>query len=185
MSQGGTTYLPLKVNMAGVIPIIFASSLLIFPVILSQFAGGDPDSVMARIANFFNPGDPPYLVLYALLVLMFTYFYTAVQFNPIEQADNLKKSGGYIPGIRPGQPTAVYLNNVLTRITLFGAIFLATVAVLPYLIASGLNLGNTLFLGGTSILIVVGVSLDTVRQLESQLMMRNYEGFLKGRRQQR
>ncbi|MDQ3860295.1 MAG: preprotein translocase subunit SecY [Actinomycetota bacterium] len=185
MSQGGTTYLPLKVNMAGVIPIIFASSLLIFPVILSQFAGGDPGSVMARIANFFNPGDPPYLVLYALLVLMFTYFYTAVQFNPIEQADNLKKSGGYIPGIRPGQPTAVYLNNVLTRITLFGAIFLATVAVLPYLIASGLNLGNTLFLGGTSILIVVGVSLDTVRQLESQLMMRNYEGFLKGRRQQR
>ena len=185
MSQGGTTYLPLKVNMAGVIPIIFASSLLIFPVILSQFAGGDPDSVMGRIANFFNPGDPPYLVLYALLVLMFTYFYTAVQFNPIEQADNLKKSGGYIPGIRPGQPTAVYLNNVLTRITLFGAIFLATVAVLPYLIASGLNLGNTLFLGGTSILIVVGVSLDTVRQLESQLMMRNYEGFLKGRRQQR
>src|SRR5215213_2976101 len=185
MSQGGTTYLPLKVNMAGVIPIIFASSLLIFPVILSQFAGGDPGSLMARIANFFNPGDPPYLVLYALLVLMFTYFYTAVQFNPIEQADNLKKSGGYIPGIRPGQPTAVYLNNVLTRITLFGAIFLATVAVLPYLIASGLNLGNTLFLGGTSILIVVGVSLDTVRQLESQLMMRNYEGFLKGRRQQR
>ncbi|MDQ3285119.1 MAG: preprotein translocase subunit SecY, partial [Actinomycetota bacterium] len=159
MSQGGTTYLPLKVNMAGVIPIIFASSLLIFPVILSQFAGGDPNSVMGRIANFFNPGDPPYLVLYALLVLMFTYFYTAVQFNPIEQADNLKKSGGYIPGIRPGQPTAVYLNNVLTRITLFGAIFLATVAVLPYLIASGLNLGNTLFLGGTSILIVVGVSL--------------------------
>jgi preprotein translocase subunit SecY len=182
MSQGGTTYLPLKVNMAGVIPIIFASSLLIFPVILSQFAGGDPDSLMGRIANFFNPGDPPYLVLYALLVLMFTYFYTAVQFNPIEQADNLKKSGGYIPGIRPGQPTAVYLNNVLTRITLFGAIFLATVAVLPYLIASGLNLGNTLFLGGTSILIVVGVSLDTVRQLESQqLMMRNYEGFLKRR----
>ena len=185
MSQGGTTYLPLKVNMAGVIPIIFASSLLIFPVILSQFAGGDPDSVMGRIANFFNPGDPPYLVLYALLVLMFTYFYTAVQFNPIEQADNLKKSGGYIPGIRPGQPTAVYLNNVLTRITLFGAIFLATVAVLPYLITSTLNLGNQLFLGGTSILIVVGVSLATVRQLESQLMMRNYEGFLKGRRQQR
>ena len=185
MSQGGTTYLPLKVNMAGVIPIIFASSLLIFPVILGQFAGGDPNSLLGRVATFFNPGEPPYLVLYALLVLMFTYFYTAVQFNPIEQADNLKKSGGYIPGIRPGQPTAVYLNNVLTRITLFGAIFLATVAVLPYLITSTLNLGNQLFLGGTSILIVVGVSLDTVRQLESQLMMRNYEGFLKGRRQQR
>jgi preprotein translocase subunit SecY len=112
---------------------------------------------------------------------MFTYFYTAVQFNPIEQAENLKKGGGYVPGIRPGQPTAVYLNNVLTRITLFGAIFLAAVAVLPYLIANVMNLGNQLFLGGTSILIVVGVSLDTVRQLESQLMMRNYEGFLKRR----
>jgi preprotein translocase subunit SecY len=185
MSQGGTTYLPLKVNMAGVIPVIFASSLLIFPVILTQFAGNDPNSILGRVAQFFTPGNAPYLILYALLVLMFTYFYTAVQFNPIEHADNLKKSGGYIPGIRPGQPTAVYLNNVLTRITLFGAIFLAAIAVLPYLITGTLNLGNQLFLGGTSILIVVGVSLDTVRQLESQLMMRNYEGFLKGRRQQR
>ena len=181
MSQGGTTYLPLKVNMAGVIPIIFASSLLIFPVILAQFAGNDPNSILGRVAQFFTPGNAPYLVLYALLVLMFTYFYTAVQFNPIEHADNLKKSGGYVPGIRPGQPTAIYLNNVLTRITLFGAVFLAVVAVLPYLIAHALNLGNSLFLGGTSILIVVGVSLDTVRQLESQLMMRSYEGFLKRR----
>ena len=181
MSQGGTTYLPLKVNMAGVIPIIFASSLLIFPTILTQFAGGDRGSTLARIAAFFTPGQSPYLVLYALLIVMFTYFYTAVQFNPIEQADNLKKGGGYVPGIRPGQPTAVYLNNVLTRITLFGAIFLAAVAVLPYLIANVMNLGNQLFLGGTSILIVVGVSLDTVRQLESQLMMSNYEGFLKRR----
>jgi preprotein translocase subunit SecY len=181
MSQGGTTYLPLKVNMAGVIPIIFASSLLIFPVILTQFAGNDPNSLLGRVANFFTPGNAPYLILYALFVVMFTYFYTAVQFNPIEHADNLKKSGGYIPGIRPGQPTAVYLNTVLTRITLFGAIFLAAIAVMPYFITGALNLGNSLFLGGTSILIVVGVSLDTVRQLESQLMMRNYEGFLKRR----
>ncbi len=181
MSQGGTTYLPLKVNMAGVIPIIFASSLLIFPVILTQFAGGDQSSILGRIANFFTPGEYPYLILYALLIVMFTYFYTAVQFNPIEHADNLKKSGGYIPGIRPGQPTAVYLNNVLTRITLFGALFLAAISVLPYFITSGLNLPNTIFLGGTSVLIVVGVSLDTVRQLESQLMMRNYEGFLRRR----
>jgi preprotein translocase subunit SecY len=112
---------------------------------------------------------------------MFTYFYTAVQFNPVEHADNLKKSGGYVPGYRPGQPTAIYLNNVLTRITLFGALFLAVVAVLPYFISGALNLGNSIFLGGTSMLIVVGVSLDTVRQLESQLMMRNYEGFLKKR----
>jgi preprotein translocase subunit SecY len=182
MSQGGTTYLPLKVNMAGVIPIIFASSLLIFPVVLGQLAaGGDPDSILGRIAAFFSPGNGPYLILYALLIIMFTYFYTAVQFNPIEHADNLKKSGGYVPGIRPGQPTAVYLNNVLTRITLFGAIFLAAVAVLPYLITGVMSLPQSIFLGGTSMLIVVGVSLDTVRQLESQLMMRNYEGFLRKR----
>src|SRR5215203_5725976 len=124
MSRGGTTYLPLKVNMAGVIPIIFASSLLIFPVVLGQlFAGGDQDSILGRLAAFFAPGNAPYLILYALMIVMFTYFYTAVQFNPIEHADNLKKSGGYVPGIRPGQPTAVYLNNVLTRITRFGAVF--------------------------------------------------------------
>jgi preprotein translocase subunit SecY len=181
MSQGGTTYLPLKVNMAGVIPIIFASSLLIFPVILAQFAGNDPNTILGRLAQFFTPGNPPYLILYALLVMMFTYFYTAVQFNPIEHADNLKKSGGYIPGIRPGQPTAIYLNTVLTRITLFGAIFLAVVAILPYVITGTLNLGTQIGIGGTSILIVVGVSLDAVRQLESQLMMRNYEGFLRRR----
>jgi preprotein translocase subunit SecY len=182
MSRGGTTYLPLKVNMAGVIPIIFASSLLIFPVVLGQlFAGGNQDSILGRLAAFFSPGNAPYLVLYAALIVMFTYFYTAVQFNPIEHADNLKKTGGYVPGIRPGQPTAVYLNNVLTRITLFGAVFLAAVAVLPYLITGVMNLPQSIFLGGTSILIVVGVSLDTVRQLESQLMMRNYEGFLRKR----
>jgi preprotein translocase subunit SecY len=182
MSRGGTTYLPLKVNMAGVIPIIFASSLLIFPVVLGQlFAGGDQDSILGRLAGFFAPGNAPYLLLYALLIVMFTYFYTAVQFNPIEHADNLKKTGGYVPGIRPGQPTAVYLNNVLTRITLFGAVFLAIVAVFPYLITGVMNLPQSIFLGGTSMLIVVGVSLDTVRQLESQLMMRNYEGFLRKR----
>jgi preprotein translocase subunit SecY len=182
MSRGGTTYLPLKVNMAGVIPIIFASSLLIFPVVLGQlFAGGDQDSILGRLAAFFSPGNAPYLLLYAVLVVMFTYFYTAVQFNPVEHADNLKKTGGYVPGIRPGQPTAVYLNNVLTRITLFGAFFLAAVAVLPYLITGIMNLPQSIFLGGTSMLIVVGVSLDTVRQLESQLMMRNYEGFLRKR----
>ena len=181
MSQGGTTYLPLKVNMAGVIPIIFASSLLIFPTILAQFAGGDQTSILGRVARFFAAGEPPFLILFGLLIVMFTYFYTAVQFNPVEHADNLKKSGGYVPGIRPGQPTAVYLNNVLTRITLFGSIFLAAVAVVPYLISGALGLGQQIFLGGTSLLIVVGVSLDTVRQLESQLMMRNYEGFLKRR----
>jgi preprotein translocase subunit SecY len=171
--------------MAGVIPIIFASSLLIFPIILAQFAGNNADSILGRVAAFFTPGNAPYLILFGLLIVMFTYFYTAVQFNPVEHADNLKKSGGYIPGIRPGQPTAIYLNNVLTRITLFGALFLAAVAVVPYFISGALGLGQQIFLGGTSVLIVVGVSLDTVRQLESQLMMRNYEGFLKRRQQQR
>ena len=185
MSQGGSTYLPLKVNMAGVIPIIFASSLLIFPVILTQFAGDNPDSILGRVATFFTPGNAPYLILFGLLIIMFTYFYTAVQFNPVEHADNLKKSGGYVPGIRPGQPTAVYLNSVLSRITLFGAIFLAAISVVPYFISGALGLGNQIFLSGTSVLIVVGVSMDTVRQLESQLMMRNYEGFLKRRQQQR
>ena len=184
MSQGGSTYLPLKVNMAGVIPIIFASSLLIFPVVLGQLAGGSPDSFLNQIATFFGPPGQsgsgiPYIILYAMLVIMFTYFYTAVQFNPIEHAENLKKSGGYVPGYRPGRPTAEYLNTVLTRITLFGAFFLAAVAVVPYLITPLLGLPGTIFIGGTSILIVVGVSLDTVRQLESQLMMRNYEGFLR------
>lgn len=182
MSQGGTTYLPLKVNMAGVVPILFASALLIVPITITQFAGGgNPTTPLGRLAQFFQPGGGPYLILEALLVIMFTYFYTAVQFNPIEHADNLKKTGGYVPGIRPGQPTALYLNQVLTRITLFGAIFLAVIAVLPYLITGALNLPTTIYIGGTSILIVVGVSLDTVRQLESQLMMRNYEGFLRKR----
>ena len=185
MSQGGSTYLPLKVNMAGVIPIIFASSLLIFPTVLTQFSsGGNQDSFLYQLASFFGPpgssgSGVPYLLLYAMLIVMFTYFYTAVQFNPIEHAENLKKSGGYVPGYRPGRPTAEYLNTVLTRITLFGAFFLAAVAVVPYLITPALGLPQSIFIGGTSILIVVGVSLDTVRQLESQLMMRNYEGFLK------
>ena len=181
MSQGGTTYLPLKVNMAGVIPIIFASSLLIFPVVLGQlFAGGNQDSILGRLAQFFSPGNAPYLILYALLIVMFTYVFTAVQFNPIEHADNLKKGGAYVPGIRPGQPTAVYLNSVLTRITLFGALFLAAVAVVPYLITGIMNLPQSIFLGGTSILLVVGVSLETMRQIEV-LMIRKYEGFLRER----
>src|SRR5919206_1097694 len=179
MSQGGTTYLPLKVNMAGVIPIIFASSLLIFPVVLGQLAaGGDPNSFLGRIATFFSPGNTPYLILYAMLIVMFTYFYTAVQFNPIEHADNLKKSGGYVPRIRPGQPTAVYLNNVLTRTTLFGAIFLVVVAVVPYLITGVMNVPKSIFLGGTSMRLVVAISLNMASQSES-LTRRSYEDFLR------
>src|SRR5215213_5401975 len=178
MSQGGTTYLPLKVNMAGDTPIIFALTLLLFPAVLAYlFAGGDQDSILGRIAAFLSPGNTPYLILYALLIFMFTYFYTAVQFNPVEHADNLKKSGGNVPGYRPGQPTAIYLNNVLTRITFFGAFFLAAVAVVPYLIIGIMNLPQWIFLGGTSMLIVVGFSLDTMRQLQSYLW-RNYDRFL-------
>ncbi len=180
MSQGGSTYLPMKVNMAGVIPIIFASSLLLFPTILGELASGGQDTLLGRLSAFFAPGQPAYLIFFAVLIIMFTYFYTAVQFNPVEHAENLKKSGGYVPGIRPGEPTALYLNGVLTRLTLFGALFLAAVAVVPYFITGALpGLPDTVFIGGTSILIVVGVSLDFLRQLESQLMMRNYEGFLK------
>lgn len=179
MSQGGSTYLPMKVNMAGVIPIIFASSLLLFPTILGELASGGQDTLLGRLSSFFAPGQPAYLVFFALLIIMFTYFYTAVQFNPVEHAENLKKSGGYVPGIRPGEPTALYLNGVLTRLTLFGAIFLAAVATVPFGISAALGLPPGVFIGGTSILIVVGVSLDFLRQLESQLMMRNYEGFLK------
>lgn len=179
MSQGGSTYLPMKVNMAGVIPIIFASSLLLFPTILGELASGGQDTLLGRLSAFFAPGQPAYLIFFAVLIIMFTYFYTAVQFNPVEHAENLKKSGGYVPGIRPGEPTALYLNGVLTRLTLFGALFLAAVATVPYAITGVLPLPSTVFIGGTSILIVVGVSLDFLRQLESQLMMRNYEGFLK------
>src|ERR671917_462552 len=182
MSQGGTTYLPLKVNMAGVIPIIFASSLLLFPVILAQLAAsGDQDSLLGRLAQFFDPSNAPYLILYAMLIIMFTYFYTAVQFNPVEHADNLKKSGGPKPGCKTGAPSGIYINKLIARNRLFGARFMALVAVVPYLISGALGLGSQILLGGTSMLIVVGVSLDTVRQLESQLMMRNYEGFLKKR----
>jgi preprotein translocase subunit SecY len=177
MNQSGETYLPLNVNMAGDTPITFASTLLLFPIVLAHlFAGGNQDSILSRIAAYFSPGNTPYLIFYALLIVMFTYFYTAVQFNPIEHADSLKKSGGYVPGYRPGQPIAIYLNNVLTRITLVGAVFLALVAVVPYLITGIMNLPQSIFLGGTSMLIVVGVSLDTMRQIE-YLMSRNYEGF--------
>ncbi|MDN5698560.1 MAG: preprotein translocase subunit SecY [Rubrobacter sp.] len=179
MSQGGSTYLPMKVNMAGVIPIIFASSLLLFPTILGTLASGGQDTLLGRLSAFFAPGQPAYLIFFALLIIMFTYFYTAVQFNPVEHAENLKKQGGYVPGIRPGEPTARYLNGVLTRLTLFGALFLAAVATVPFGISAALGLPPGVFIGGTSILIVVGVSLDFLRQLESQLMMRNYEGFLK------
>ncbi len=174
---GGTTYMPLRVNMAGVIPVIFAAAVMAFPPTIAQFFPGTANF----INNQFRPSDLPYLALEAILIITFTYFYTAVQFNPVDQADNLRKQGGYIPGIRPGAPTAQYLDRVLSRLTLPGALYLAIIAVLPsiFIRYGNFSQATSQALGGTSVLIVVGVALDTMRQMESQMMMRNYEGFLK------
>ena len=177
MTSGGATYLPLRVNMAGVIPVIFAAALLAFPQTVATYLR----STQSFVNNHFQTGSLLYMAVEAAMIIVFTYFYTAVQFNPVDQADNLRKYGGYIPGIRPGPPTAQYLDRVLTRLTLPGSLFLATVAVLPsvFIRYGGFSQANSRALGGTSVLIAVCVALDTMRQMESQMMMRNYEGFLK------
>jgi preprotein translocase subunit SecY len=167
--------MPLRVNMAGVIPVIFASSVVILPPTLAELAG--QNSFFQDVSDFLAPGSWYYIIFEALLIVLFTYFYTAVQFNPVEQADNLKKYGGFIPGVRPGRPTAEYLDRILARLTFPGALYLAAVAALPTVLIN--QTSANFFFGGTSILIVVGVALDTMKQLEAQLMMRNYEGFLK------
>src|ERR671930_428233 len=174
---GGSTYMPLRVNMAGVIPIIFAAAVLALP----QTVGSFSPNAQTFINRHFAYSSLTYLFVEASLIVIFTYFYTAVQFNPVDQADNLRKYSGYIPGIRPGPPTAQYLDRVLTRLTLPGSLFLATVAVAPSLFIRyfGFSQATSRALGGTSVLIVVGVALDTMRQMESQMMMRSYEGFLK------
>jgi preprotein translocase subunit SecY len=174
MAGGGSTYLPLRVNMAGVIPVIFAASLMAFPPTIGELI----HSKAARdFSVFFNPNGTAYIIGESILIILFTYFYTAVTFNPVEQADNLKKYGGFIPGVRPGRPTAEYLDRILARLTFPGALYLAAVAALPTILIN--QTSANFFFGGTSILIVVGVALDTMKQLEAQLMMRNYEGFLK------
>jgi preprotein translocase subunit SecY len=177
LTSGGSTYMPLRVNMAGVIPVIFAAAVLAFPPTLGEFI----PSTQSFVNHHFQPSSWGYLLTEAALIVIFTYFYTAVQFNPVDQADNLRKYGGYIPGIRPGPPTAQYLDRVLTRLTLPGSIYLALVAVLPSLFIryGGFSQATSRALGGTSVLIVVGVALDTMRQMESQMMMRSYEGFLR------
>ncbi|HEX3267997.1 MAG TPA: preprotein translocase subunit SecY [Gaiellaceae bacterium] len=177
MTTGDSTYMPLRVNMAGVIPIIFAAAVMAFPPTIGQYF----PQTQTFVNRHFQPSSLTYLTLEAFLIIVFTYFYTAVQFNPVDQADNLRKQGGYIPGIRPGPPTAQYLDRVLTRLTLPGSIYLALVAVLPSLFIryGGFSQATSRALGGTSVLIVVGVALDTMRQMESQMMMRSYEGFLK------
>jgi preprotein translocase subunit SecY len=167
---GQSTHLPLKVNTSGVIPPIFASSLLLIPATL---AGWFP--FLDRVNTAIQPGSWIYNVLYVVLIVFFAYFYTAVTFNPVDVADNLKKYGGYIPGIRPGKKTADYIDHVLSRITFGGAIYLSAICVLPTIITSEFNV--QFYFGGTSLLIVVGVALDTVQQIEGHLITRHYEGF--------
>jgi len=165
------------VNAAGVIPIIFASSVLYFPVLLQNVIPGQGfQNFVSR--NIINQASPIYMLVFGLLVVFFAYFYTAIAFNPVDTADNIRKQGGFIPGIRPGPPTVQYLNDILTRITLPGSIYLATIALIPSVVLAIWGISQFPF-GGTSILITVGVALETTKQLESQLLMRHYEGFLK------
>lgn len=182
MYGGQTTYLPLKINQAGVIPIIFAVSLILLPSMASNFLQGVPNQAIANIAKSvayaFRPGGLVYNIAYFLLVIGFTYFYSAVIFNPQKIADEIRKYGGFIPGIRPGKPTVDYLNRILTRITLAGAMFLGFVAIMPSVAQSITGVG-TMTIGGTGILIVVSVILETTKQLEAMMVMRSYDGFLK------
>ena len=179
MTTGGSTYIPLKVNQAGVIPIIFASSVLYFPTLLGSVIQWP--AFQGFVNNvLLNQGHPVYIVMYGLLVIFFAYFYTAITFNPIDTADNIRKYGGFIPGIRPGRPTAEHLDHILSRITLPGSLFLALIALIPSIVYAVWLLDPNVFpFGGTSILIAVGVALETSKQLESQLTMRHYEGFLR------
>jgi preprotein translocase subunit SecY len=175
MYGGHNTHIPLKVNQAGVIPVIFAISLLMFPITIAQF--WPTSGFYLWIKTYFNSTTALYNILNAVLIIFFTYFYTSVIFNPIEVADNMKKNGGFIPGIRPGRPTSEYLTHTMNRLTMAGAVFLAMIATLPNVI---LALGELqISFGGTSLLIVVGVSLETMKQIEAQMVMRHYQGFLK------
>jgi preprotein translocase subunit SecY len=177
MYGGQSTYIPLKVNQAGVIPIIFASSLLYIPVLLASIV--NKQWLTDIVDKFARTGSHPlYILSYFVLIIFFAYFYNSIAFNPVDTADNMKKYGGFIPGIRPGRQTAEYLNHILTRITLPGALFLGAVAILPFIALAAGNVQQFPF-GGTAILITVGVGLETMKQIESQLLMRNYEGFLR------
>ena len=176
MYGGQSTHIPLKVNGAGVIPVIFAMSLLMFPITIAQFFS--THGWAQWIINNMQMDTPLGMVLYVLLIIGFTFFYTFVQFNPQQLAENMKKNGGYIPGIRPGKPTQGYLMRVITRITLAGAIFLALISVLPVFFGTLADLPRTVKLGGTSLLIVIGVALETMKQIESQLIKRHYKGFI-------
>ncbi len=178
MYGGQSTHIPIKVAMAGVIPIIFAMSILSFPTTIMQFTGTPTTGFWGKFWALVGPNSWIYIVLYFLLIIFFTYFYTAIQFNPIEIANNMKKNGGFVPGIRPGAPTSTYISRILSRITLSGAFFLGIIAVLPLIVAKFNATISSVSIGGTSLLIMVGVALETVKQIESQMMMRHYKGFL-------
>ncbi len=177
--QGGNAYIPLKINYAGVIPVIFASSFLMLPATVVQFLG--QGTWMARISVWLSPGNSVYTIIYVMLILFFTYFWTATQFHPEQIASDMKKNGAFIPGIRQGKPTQDYLESTMNRITLVGAVFLALIAILPQIVGRLLGVDSTItyFFGGTSLLILVGVVLDTTKQIESHLLSKRYEGFMK------
>ncbi|GAT66415.1 preprotein translocase subunit SecY [Planomonospora sp. ID91781] len=182
MYGGTSTYIPLKVNQAGIIPVIFASSLLYLPQLVTTLFSGteEPNAVVQWIQQNLVTGDTPaYMITFFLLIVFFTYFYVSITFNPVEVADNMKKYGGFIPGIRPGRPTAEYLNYVLSRLTAPGSLYLGLISMVPIVALALVGASQNFPFGGTSILIMVGVGLDTVKQIESQLQQRNYEGFLK------
>ncbi len=179
---GQSTHIPLRINTAGVMPIIFAQAIMFIPSTVGSFF---QQSDFAQGAlSLFSISSPVYWLIFGSIIIFFTYFYTAIAFNPVEVADNMKKQGGFIPGVRPGKKTAEYIDNILTRVTLPGSIFLAMIAIFPYILmkATGINYDLASFFGGTSLLIIVGVALDTLQQIESHLLMRHYDGFLKGGR---
>eukprot|EP01036_Dinobryon_divergens_P048118 gene48118-64569_t len=176
MFQGDTSHLPLKLNTSGVIPVIFGSSLLLLPATIASFAArGDAPQWISVTAALLGRGQPLYLILFAVLIIFFSFFYTSIVFNPTDTADNLKRSGGFIPGIRPGERTAQHIDYVLTRITVVGALYLTLVALVPELVHSQLNVSQ--FIGGTSLLIMVTVTLDTISQIQSHLIAQQYEGL--------
>ncbi|MBA3783435.1 MAG: preprotein translocase subunit SecY, partial [Nocardioides sp.] len=180
MFGGSSTYIPLKVNQAGIIPVIFASSLLYLPAMAVQFNQTSTNPVLTFVNRYLVGGDHPlYMATYFALIIFFTYFYVSITFNPEEVADNMKKYGGFIPGIRAGKPTEDYLAYVLSRITFPGALYLGLISLIPLVAFAMIGATQNFPFGGTSILIMVGVALDTVKQIESQLQQRNYEGFLR------
>ncbi|HEY8506830.1 MAG TPA: preprotein translocase subunit SecY [Steroidobacteraceae bacterium] len=178
VTGGQKSFIPLRINSSGVMPIIFAQSIIIVPGTVAAFMGQNQTGWVGEITRLLSPGSWVYYLLYTVLIVFFSYFYTAIIFNPVDLAENLKKQGAFIPGVKPGARTADYIDHILTRITLAGAFYLAFIALLPFFVANAFNVQN-FFFGGTSLLIVVGVALDTVTQMQQHLLLRNYEGFMK------